>query len=308
MVNVHDWNHPSESADTLLHFVDIFEKHGVKGEFYFTAPVVEAYMAERPDLIAKMKASGMTISYHIRPPHPLYADFDQRLKGLDDATLKQTLLDYESYRLDLETGDLDRTHTGGYKLVEKAFGKAPITVVAPNEDTHVRTVAFGVYRDLGAKAAMWYHEEGTRIETPLEVRGGLLVRPSDFSITRWDPPGKPPENFWWNGIAKGERDPVAYLKERLAGWHEARGPLITSLIHENDIPRPGGTLWSKAYYTDDKKTGVRPAPWNIHIPDTTEQRSPAEQAAIWAAYDRLVAYSAENLRVVTMEDYLAMPH
>lgn len=308
VINVHDWSHPSESADTLIHYIDIFEKHKVKGEFYFTAPIVEAYMAERPDVIARLKSSGMTISYHIRPPHPLYYDFDARLKAMDDATLAETLRDYETYRLDLSTGELDRSKSGGYTLVKQVFGSAPVTVVAPNSDRRLRVAAFSVYKELGAKAALWYHEEGTTIETPLEVRGGLLVRPSDFSITRWDPPGQAPENFWWNGSGRDDpdRDPTLYLQKRLADWHASRGPLITSLIHENNMPRAGAELWTYAYYTDEKKSGVLPPPWNIHPNDVTKRRSPAEQAAIWADYDALVAWSAKNLRVVTMTDYVGM--
>jgi hypothetical protein len=85
----------------------------VRGDFYLTAPVVESYIRERPDVIERLKNSQMTISYHVRPPHPLYSGFDQRLQGLNDAQLYQTLLDYETYALDLSTGDLDRSRPGG---------------------------------------------------------------------------------------------------------------------------------------------------------------------------------------------------
>lgn len=117
IINVHDWTHPSESADTLLRLVDLFERYNLRGDFYFTAEVTRTYVEERPDVIERFKNSNMTISYHIRPPHPLYTGFDSRLRGLDDAALYQTLLDYETYALDLSTGELDRSQSGGYTYV-----------------------------------------------------------------------------------------------------------------------------------------------------------------------------------------------
>ncbi|MBI4630612.1 MAG: hypothetical protein HY740_02645 [Chloroflexi bacterium] len=108
-INTHDTGHVTQSADTLKHAMDIFEKYGVRGDFYLTAPMVELYAKQRPDVIERLKNSKMTISYHVRPPHPLYSGFDSRLKNLDDKTLAATLRDYETYRLDPATGDLDKT-------------------------------------------------------------------------------------------------------------------------------------------------------------------------------------------------------
>ena len=105
--------HVTQSADTLKHAIDIFEKYGVRGDFYLTAPMVELYAKQRPDVIERLKNSKMTIGYHLRPPHPLYSGFDSRLKNLDDKTLAATLRDYETYRLDPGTGDLDKTQPGG---------------------------------------------------------------------------------------------------------------------------------------------------------------------------------------------------
>jgi hypothetical protein len=43
-------------------------------------------------------------------------------------------------------------------------------------------------------------------------------------------------------------------------------------------------------------------PWNLGAPDPSRPRSASDQEAIWAAYEELVAYAAENLAVVTSED------
>lgn len=67
----------------------------------------------------------MTISYHLRPPHPAYAGFDDKLQALDNQALRQTLQDYEQYRLDLATGEIRRDQPGGYTLVAQTFGRPP---------------------------------------------------------------------------------------------------------------------------------------------------------------------------------------
>ncbi|KAF0107779.1 MAG: hypothetical protein FD146_1410 [Anaerolineaceae bacterium] len=197
VINVHDWVHADESADTLLRLVDIFEKYGVRGDFYFTAPVVEAYVNERPDVIERLKNSDMTISYHVRPPHPLYTGFDQRLEGLDDAALYQTLLDYETYALDLTTGGLDRSRPGGYAYVAQVFGRKPVAAPAPTNNPRIKQIAEQVYASLGAQMTLHYHESGTDPYEPFVWSNGLLVRPSDFSVTRTTAVNGR-DDFWWN--------------------------------------------------------------------------------------------------------------
>lgn len=67
-VNVHDTRYINESADTVLRLVKIFQKYKVRGDFYLTAPKTEMFVQQRPDVIAALKESGMTTSYHVRPP------------------------------------------------------------------------------------------------------------------------------------------------------------------------------------------------------------------------------------------------
>ena len=141
IINVHDWNHPTESADILLQLIDLFEKYNVRGDFYFTAEITRELAETRPDVIERFRDSDMTISYHVRPPHPLYTGFDVRLKNLSDAELYQTLLDYETYALDMETGDLDRSRPGGYTYVAQVFGRNPVVAPAPNGDAHIKDAA-----------------------------------------------------------------------------------------------------------------------------------------------------------------------
>jgi len=313
IINVHDWVHSDESADILMKLVDLFEKYNVRGDFYFTAEVTRRLAEERPDVIERFKNSNMTISYHIRPPHPLYTGFDSRLQNLSDDDLVQTLLDYETYALDLETGDLDHSRPGGCTYVAQVFGRNPVVASAPNNNQRIKDAAQKVYASLGAQMTILYHEEGTKVAQPYEYVNGLLVRPSDFSVTRTTIIDGT-DNFWWNfmsGPNANEYNPTKMLQSQIAEWESrnyGRAPYITALIHENNYYRSGAEAWSSIYFTMEKGQKADPLspPYNLSSPDPSKLRSPEEQQAIFAAYEELVAYAAAHLMVVTSEDIVEM--
>lgn len=303
VVNTHDWAHVSASADTLLRFIALYEKHSVRGDFYLTAPMVEAYVKHRPDVIARLKDSTATISYHIRPPHPAYSGFDQRLKNLDDQTLEQTLRDYETYRLDLATGHLDKSTPGGYTYVAQIFGRQPVVASPMSNDPRIRQTLLKIYAEMGAQMQVLYHEQGTALDKPLVKVNDLWVRPSDFSITRVQMENGR-ENFWWNLIGApraSEFNPATLLKNQLARWNAPRAPFITSLIHEDNL-YGSGTGWGNIYFADGGQGKPLAPPYNLNAPDTSKPRSQANQDALWNAYEELVAYASRNLCVVTSQD------
>lgn len=316
-INVHDTVHIDESADTITRLIGIYEKYGVRGDFYLTAPIVQAYSRERPDVIERLENSGMTISYHVRPPHPLYSGFDQGIASLEGAALATTLLDYETYALDLTTGGLLRDQPGGYKYVAETFGRDPVCAPVPSKDPEVKAAGQQLYASLGAHMTILYHEEGTDPEEPFVWVNGLLVRPSDFSVTRWDASGVRPakkgeEPFWWNMLTTpntSEYDPTAYLQERLAQWNTSavgRPPIITSLIHENNFARSGPEGWTAYYFSGGDKSHPLEPPYDLSKPESSTPRSIEEQELIWAAYEEMVAWASANLRVVTSEDLVTM--
>lgn len=306
-INVHDFRHITESAETLLKLIAIFEKYRVKGDFYLTGPMADLYAQQRPDVIQKLKESGMTISYHQRPPHPLYMGFDSRLKGLSDDAIKSLLRDYETYKLDLATGELQRDYPGGYTYLAQLMGRKPVVATAPNDDPRVKKIAWQLYRELGAQMTVIYHESGTKLDTPFEWVEGLLVRPSDFSVTRWKTERVPHEQFWWNMLDTphaADYNPTNYLKKKLSEWRGPRPPFITVLIHEDNFFRRGGTSWESIYYGPNRQP-LAP-PYNLNAPDPSQPRGQQSQELIWNAYEALVAYAAMNLSVVTSEDIVAM--
>ncbi|NWF99712.1 MAG: hypothetical protein HXY19_02050 [Thermoanaerobaculaceae bacterium] len=312
-VNVHDWVHPDESAATLNRLVDIFERYGVRGDFYFTPEVVRVLLERHPEVVERLRRSAMTISYHVRPPHPLYAGFHAPLAGLAGEVLQVAIRDYETYKLDLKTGALDRSGPGGYRYVAQVFARAPVVASAPTDDPELRSAALGVYRELGARATVIYHESGTDPEQPFEFVQGLLVRPSDFSVTRVTVIDGS-ENFWWNYMGSTQADryhPLRILEKSLANWNASapsRLPFITALIHENNFVRPGAEAWSAYYYEmhNGQRGDPLPPPWDLDAPDPSQLRPEREQEAIWAAYEALVAYAAQHFQVVTSEDLLLL--
>lgn len=314
VVNVHDWVHPDESADTLIHCADLFDKYNVRGDFYLMGAMAQIYQRHRPDVIERLRGSNQTISYHVRPPHPLYSGFDSRLKSLSDTALRQTLLDYETYGLDLATGGLVRSEKGGYSLVAEALGRAPVAVTAPNTDQRIKAAAWEVYRSLGAKMGVFFHESGTTPETPVETRNGLLARPSDFSVTRWRGASSPARGgeadpFWWNmltGAHAAEYNPAAYFKAQVADWKHDRPALVTALIHENNFVRSGAESWTLSYFNSTGKAQPLPPPFNLTAKDTSKVRSPEEQERIWQAYEELIAAGATEYRVASSEQILEL--
>ncbi len=307
-INVHDILHLDESAETILRLIDLFETYNVSGDFYLTAPMVHLYTEQQTDVIARLRESNMTISYHMRPPHPVYNGFDERLQGLHDSALAEMLREYETYRLDMSTGNLLYDEPGGYSYVADTFGRPPVVVSLPNE--RYRSVGLPIFTELGAQMTVTYHESGTDPQQPFEWRDDLLIRPSDFSITRWPSPDKPESSpFWWNMLNSPLADlynPTNHLKSQLEAWDGERAPFITVLIHENNFYRRAATPFALIYWQDKDKTQPLSPPFDLNAPDASMSRSPENQAAIWAAYEELVAYAATHLNVVTSEDIVAL--
>ena len=238
----------------------------------------------------------LKINYHLRAPHPLYFGFDQRLKDLNDSALYQTVLDYETYALDLQTGDLDRSRPGGYTYVTQVFGRKPVVVSPLNGNPRISNTAQRVYASLGAQMVMIYHEEGTKVERPFEYVNNLLVRPSDFSVLRVTSIDGT-NNFWWRYMTEpnaSKYKPTTLLQSQLTEWEShnyGRAPFITAIIHENDFFRSGDEGWSAYFYkmVNGRRTTPLTPPFDLNAPVIANRRTEAAKTAIFAAYEELVA-------------------
>ena len=312
VINTHDWVNPSQSADTLLRLVGIFEKYKVRGEFYFTAPVVDAYVAQRPDVIARFKSSNMTISYHIRAPHALYQGFQAPLQGKTGSALSAILKDYETYKLNLTDASLDKTKSGGFKRVAEAFDKKPFTISVSNvgPDDAIQASAMDVYQGIGAKGAIVFHTGGTDPKDPLTTEHGLLVRPSDLGVSDFKVGND--TDYWWYRLidpsVAAQWEPLTNMQSQLGAWTDKRKPFVAVLIHENNFKRTGSEPFNSIYHVMDGQypKGVKPSPWDLSTPDVTTSLTSEQSEAIFAAYERMVAWASQHTRVVTMEDIAVM--
>ncbi|MGQ9909145.1 MAG: hypothetical protein ACUVS2_09960 [Candidatus Flexifilum sp.] len=312
IINVHDWIRGDESAAVISRLIDLFEAYGVRGDFYLTAPVAQYYADNHPDVVEKLCASDMTISYHVRPPHPLNQGFDASLRGLHGRALYEAIYAAETQALDLTTGELIPDQVGGYRYVAQLCGRNPVALGIPNNNPEIRSTALQVYTDLGAQMIIDEHETGA----PLERVGELWSRPSDFSITRWTVPGVNEPLFWWEMLNQDRADaydPVAYLNAQLNAWTPTadRPAYITALIHEENFYWRGGTPWDGIYLEvtgPNQRRPLRP-PFDLSAePTAGAWRSDENQALIWQTYEVLVARVTYDptLRVVTSEDIIAL--
>lgn len=305
-INIHDFRHPKESAELLNKLIDLYEKYNVKGDFYLTAPSLKAYEQHTPQFIEKLKNSKyIDISYHVRPPHAAYRDFGFSLEGLNPNKIKSTLEDYENYELDMATGKLNYDKLGGYSYVKSILGAIPVAVASPAENQEIKTIHYQVFKEMGAKVVVAYHEGKTKIDKPYKYTEGLLNRPSDFSITKAITADLNINNVWWNLLDSEHKDkvnPTNYLKNKLTNWNEDRAAFALLLIHENNFYYKGATPWAGIYYNDRQKTKPKQAPFNLNNTDWFIKRSQNEQGLILAAYEEFVVYVAKNHNVVTSLD------
>ncbi len=296
VINVHEWGHVDGSAAILDKLCALYTRNGVKGEFYVTAPMAERLSNKYPDTVTSMKRHG--ISYHVRPPHPLYSGFDTELKALSGDALTAMITDYETYGQNLTTGALDKSRSGGYKRVKEVFGRAPCAVSAQNDNTKILTAAAAVYKSMGAKMLVAFHEGESDPDNPLVNKYNLLARPSHLKMTH-----STGDEFWWNTVAAGKGgDPTDHLKSQLDAWQHSKLPYAVAIVHENNFYRYGPESWTSIYYKEKEKTNVQPAPYNLDAEEWGKARGDDQQKLIWAAYKQLVEYCAENLNVVTSED------
>ncbi len=284
VINTHDWYFHDDSARTVSRCIDILEKHGVKGEFYFTSALFRTYQQHHPELLERLQSSGMTISYHIRAPHPVTwrGPTAKRLQAMPHDEALAQLSEYETYRLDLGSGKLDRSQDGGYKLVKDAIGYAP-PVVGFNAKSDVLS-ALELEAVAAQGARMWVREHNN--DTMEMSPQGVLSRPSEFSI------GKIQGEHW-----------TTYNKpldaaELFAG---ARGYGVV-LVHEHDFYAEQ-TGWGDIYYDQGKQN--RP-PFDLTVRAKDHIRYPDDHIAqTWSNWEGFVAYAAENMRVVTSRDIIS---
>lgn len=181
-LNVHDWSHPDESAETVRRVVGLHETYDVPVEVFLSDPVYQLYLEEDPELMIMLKTSPVvSVSYHIRPPVPYYSHFDWLLLSeMRDKDRHEILLSYEEHRLNLETGEV-LEDPGGYDYLAEYLGYAPRIVGMFDRSTGGQLLA-DIYLE---KGATFFVKHGTSVSLGDELYGAPL-RPEQYDLKLYE--------------------------------------------------------------------------------------------------------------------------
>jgi hypothetical protein len=307
VVNVSDFVNLSDSAATLLHVIDLLDSFNLHAEFFLNGPMTHAYLQSHPEVIERLLETGMTISYHVLPPHPLVPGFQAPLEISAINLKEERIADYESQRLDVSTGALIENEPGGYQYLTQTFGVAPSAVSIP--DDPIKGFALPHYATLGAKMVVLYNEPGADVEQPFLQEYGMWVRPVDINISHWPAEGIDASMAWWDMLATefaASYQPALRLQTEAESWNAERLPFITIPIDEYNFYREGPAPWTMIYYRDPSMTQAIQPPFNLGAPDLSSPRSPENMQVVWTAYASMVEWAATYMQVVTSVDIVLM--
>ncbi len=277
-INTHDFVFPDKSIETLNHIIDIHESYGVPVDIYLDDQVFQVYLDEAPDLIERLKTSPVvTVGYHIRPPYPYYIDFDfAGLAKLSEDELYDTIMDYETHSIDIETG-LPTDEPGGYAYLSEVMGY-PIPVAAvSNTAGFAREVNAQVYKDLGATYTVMH---GRNIKLGDTV-GELLIRPEDvdyklYEKTREFSTG---EETFADAISQIPTDGLRFIGMK---------------FHEDNFYCNGTPYWPIFWEGKEKGPSLEP-PFNLDAVEGVVKLRSEEQAQLrWDLYESTVKYASEH--------------
>jgi len=216
VINVHDFVNLTESADVIKKAMEVYKKYNVKGEFYLTSTMWEKYKENYPEIIELLKdEKHATVSYHIRPPHPVYPGFTSKIEGLNKEELKEILRKYETHSLNLETGNYENKE-GGYALMKKDLGYAPPSAGIFSDKPEIVETEVEILKEMGLSMIV-RHGDGGSLADFGEKKYGLWIRPADFEILE-DENGK----AWWNT----DKKPADLLSEKISYFTEKKYPTL----------------------------------------------------------------------------------
>lgn len=277
-INTHDWVLADESIKTLNRVIDIHEEHEIPVQIYLTDPMIHLYTEKSPALIERLKTSPyVVISYHVRPPAPYYLNFDiSDLNKQSEEEIYDTIMEYETHKLDLETGEALDVQ-GGYEYAKELFGYAPPVVGTASNSPTVTQIMTKVYKELGATFAVVHGKESNLGDKKFD----LYVRPEHIEIKLYEYKDE-------NHTAK------EVIEERLANLtgNENHDIFMNIKFHENNF-YSDGTPWDNIYFKDGDKSKIKLPPYNLDEAKP-EIKSEELQARMWKIYEDAVIYVKEN--------------
>ena len=299
VVNLNDFRHNDYSAEYLSKIIDLFNKHNIGLDLYFTEPVLKAYEKEHPEIVEKIKKSqNITINYHVRLPHPIdehilkLPDDNGECKKITEYDINYVIdkiKEFESHELVVDDYDFkdknycphyDENKIGGYDYVKRVFNTDPI-FTGVNIGGPPREAFLKVLKEKGITGYVAYHMGETDKNNPLKYSQGLLERPSDFGIQ-------------FEKSVSG--DSYQEFTDSLNNFSDYNRTVFANVIvHEHEFYHNG--VW----YVDDiiKDGKLIKNGW---------EKTKAEQDKYWESYERLVLSIINNpsVKVVNAKDIMEM--
>lgn len=263
-VNVQDFAHPEESESVVRQVLDIHESLGVPVDIYLTDDIAIDFSEMAPDLLERLATSDVaSVSYHVRPPRPYGSQNDWLgLSSMTSADLANTILDYETHRVDPATGAVT-ADPGGYAEVARLIGSPPVGASSASGNRTIDATAHEVFASLGAVATA-AHQRDTALGASLD---GLVLRPENVEIRLWEHPGEDGSDLL-----------DAAVREAAASGSD---PAFVGLkIHDNNFFATE-SAWVTVY-----AAGRRRPDWDPTL--TADLISDADREAIWSTYQSTV--------------------
>ena len=294
VLNVHDIVYPNLSAQSINDTITLHETYNVPIDIYLTGPTLHRYIAEQPWIIERMQESDVVyISYHFRPPHPLYTGFDHNgILDLSYDDLYVEIENYNRYKLDLETAEYIEGVEGGYELVKSYFG-APWCVghtVGANNFNHILAELYSLG---GSKFTVSHGRDYNLGETDK----GLFYRPEHAEIK------------WYEEIRAKRSGQTAenVILDYLSSYGD-QGYFVNIKMHENNYYTVG-TPFAPIYWVDGDKSNPNTTPYNLSLGNTTQLRPPGYYEEMFEWYEDALRYVTDNpgmYKVMSPEEVYAL--
>jgi hypothetical protein len=280
-LNVHDWSHGKQSANTVSEVIDLHEEYNVPIEIFVTDPVFQLYMETYPELVERMKTSSVvSVSYHIRPPHPYYGSFDwYGLEELAPSEREEVLRAYEEHKIDLETGAYT-DDPGGYQFVKETIGYAPRIVGIFDRKTG-GDILGQIYKEKGVQFIV------DRSGDPElgEQKYGITIRPEHYDLKIYE-------------YAGGNQTAEQIMTTVVGKLDHSSEQFIGIKYHENNFYHDDNP-WYPVYWIDGMvRNGMLEPPFDTSAVLNNFRTGP-EQREHWELYEDSLRYVTENRETFT---------
>ena len=279
-LNVHDWVFPDRSIEATERTIEIHEKYNVPVDIYLDDPTIQNYMENAPELINKLKTSSVvTISYHLRPPNPIYAGFDFiGLQQMTEQDRYNKITEYMTYELDLESGGTTENQ-GSFQYIKDTFGYAPVCVGVPSQGQKISSTLRQVYYDLGATFSV-VHGMDTELG---DKQGDLYIRPEQVEIKYYESIMK-----YINNLITPEQLILKELNE--FGKPSA---FVNIKMHENNYYTVG-TPWGPVVWENNDRDKPMDPPFDLSLGQEVELRDDDYVESMFEFYEGAVKYVSEH--------------